>query len=335
MAGTDDEWRSFERDRRNRLWRQIMSDVPRELEAFPNTKRIVEHLLTVWPEHVAYCNARFGGSDGAFLSRTEVVAQLILTIVGARLEEYCIDYRWMCEEFLKEELYFRRHNKYRLGTFEEAFNEVYGVKEYMSRYVRGILISQLIWLPHARALDYFRTVFLDRVPQTSSYLEVGPGHGLFLYFASKCANLDSLEAWDVSASSISETRSTLAALGVTRDIAIVDQDVLKAPSRHGQFDAAVISEVLEHLERPDVALRSLRTALKPGGRIFINAPLNSPAPDHIYLWRKPEDFQAFVVSQGFEIQSFELFPVTGATLEYALRQNLSVSCVVVGVKTRD
>jgi len=303
-----------------------------ELKSCPDISRIVRSLLIVWPEHGQYCKARFDGNDAVFLERTESVAGLILKIVGDELETYCMDYRWMCEEFLKEEIYFRRHGKYRLSTFEGAFKEIYGVKEYMSRYVRGILISQLIWSPHARALDYFRSGFLDRIPGHSSYLEVGPGHGLFLFFASKCANLDRLEAWDVSESSIAETKSTLKALDVRRDIRIIAQDILKAPSSAGEYDAAVISEVLEHLEQPDVALRTLRTALKPGGRIFINAPLNSPAPDHIYLWRTPEEFRGFVTDQGFEIESFELFPITGASLALALRQKLSISCVVVGVK---
>jgi SAM-dependent methyltransferase len=301
------------------------------LRDYPDIRRVIEHLLTVWPEHARYCAMRFDGDDVAFLGRMDSVAHLILTIVGDDLDKYCVDYRWMCEEFLREEIHFRRHGRYRLSTFDAAFQEVYGVKAYMSRYVRGILLSQLLWLPHARAFDYFRTTFLDSLPIGSAYLEVGPGHGLFLYFASKCANLGALEAWDVSSSSIAETRSTLKILGVNRDIAIVEQDVLKAPSRHGEFDGAVISEVLEHLEQPNLALRTLHRALKPGGRIFINAPLNSPAPDHIYLWRTPEEFRRFVVDQGFEIESFELFPVTGATVELALRQCLSISCVVVAV----
>jgi 2-polyprenyl-3-methyl-5-hydroxy-6-metoxy-1,4-benzoquinol methylase len=303
-----------------------------ELRSCPDISRVVQCLLAVWPEHGQYCKARFDGNDAAFLERTELVAGLILKIVGSDLKTYCIDYRWMCEGLLKEEIYFRRHGKYRLSTFEEAFTEIYGVKEYMSKYVRGLLISQLIWSPHARALDYFRTAFLERIPEQSSYLEVGPGHGLFLFFGAQCPNLDRLEGWDVSASSIAETNSTLKSLGVTRDITIIAQDVLRAPSRFDQFDAAVISEVLEHLEQPDLALRTLRTALKPGGRIFINAPLNSPAPDHIYLWRTPEEFRRFVIDQGFEIESCELFPVTGTSLALALRQKLSVSCVVVGVK---
>jgi len=303
-----------------------------KLDRFRRTKAIVDELLSVWPEHEGYCEARFRTDEPEFETRMDDVSDLVLKNVGGDLRKYCEDYRWMCEAFLEEEIYFSRHGKYRLSTFEEAYREVYSDTAYMGRYVRGILISQIIWEPHARAFDFFRTAFLNRLPDGANYLEVGPGHGLFLYFASQCANLAKLEAWDVSQSSIDETRAALKRLGVTRDIAIVEQDVLQAPSRLDEFDGAVISEVLEHLERPEAAVASLHAALKPGGRIFINAPVNSPAPDHIFLWSTHDELVAMIAAQGFEIEDVRLFPVTGATLEKALRKQLSLSCVVIGRK---
>lgn len=303
-----------------------------QLAGAPDTRAIVDALLAVWPEHVGYCEARFRNFDASFEARMNTVSKLVLANVGDELPGYCEDYRWMCDEFLAEEIYFRRHDKYRLSTFEDAFREVYSKPNYMGRYVRGILISQIIWEPHARAFDFFRTVFLKMLPAGSSYVEVGPGHGLFLYFASQVASIARLEAWDVSHSSIAETKSALRRLGVGRDIAIVEQDVLKAVPNPCQFDGAVISEVLEHLEQPGLALQTLHGALKTGGRIFINAPINSPAPDHIYLWSSTDEFVDFVKAHGFEIEHVEFFAVTGATLHQAVRKRLSVSCIVIGRK---
>jgi 2-polyprenyl-3-methyl-5-hydroxy-6-metoxy-1,4-benzoquinol methylase len=288
--------------------------------------------LEVWPEHRNYIEQRFRNFDPAFEERMEELARLALIDIGDELDIYCSDYRWMCEAFIQEEIYFRRNSEYRLSSFAEAYAEVYSNPQIMSRYVRGILISQLFWEPHARAFDFFRTAFLSGAPDNARYLEVGPGHGLFLYFASAIPSIASLEAWDVSQSSIAQTRRALAKLGVAREIAIVEQDVLKAPSRHGEFDCAVISEVLEHLEAPDRALQSLHAALRPGGRIFINAPVNSPAPDHIYLWRSTEEFVTFVEAQGFTLERTQFFPVTGATLDSARRKKLSISCVLIGRK---
>lgn len=310
-----------------------MFDISR-LNDFANLRRLVEKLLEIWPEHARYCETRFRDDPPGFMKRSDELAGLVMKLAEGDLGDFCRDYRWMCEQFVEEELYFRRHKKYRLSTFSEAYEQVYSKSEYMSRYVNGILISQLIWLPHARAFDYFRTDFLPRTPAGGAHIEVGPGHGLFLYFAAQQPAMARLEAWDVSQSSIAATRHALDRLGVTREVTLIEQDVLKAPSRNAEFDSAIISEVLEHLERPDLALQTLRQALKPGGRLFINVPINSPAPDHIYLWRTTEEFTSFVADQGFDIESTQFLPMTGYSLAQALKHQLSISCVVIAARPR-
>lgn len=309
-----------------------MTQLLSRLSNYPAISVVISAVLGVWPEHARYCETRFANDSAEFLSRTEEFAKLALVGMGGDLSLYAEDYHWMCDEFLKEELFFRREGRYRLATFAEANAEVYSRPEYMSRYVRGILISQILWDPHARAFDLFRTEFLVRIKPNASYLEVGPGHGFFLCFASKMEHIARLEAWDVSPSSIAEANQALRRLGVKRPISIIEQDVLAAPARHNEFDAAVISEVLEHLEHPGQALQSLYAALKPGGYIFINAPINSPAPDHIYLWRTPDEFRGFIEDQGFEIEQAWDLPQTGMTLERAARLEASVSCIVLGRK---
>lgn len=299
------------------------------LQAYPNLENIVSVLLKVWPQHAAYCEMRFRDDPPGFMQRSDELAGLVIKLAGGDLSTYCEDYKWMCEEFLKEELYFRREGRYRLATFKEAFDEVYNKPEYMSRYVRGILISQLIWTPHARAFDFFRTNFLSSTVPGQNHLEIGPGHGLFLYFASQEPNLAHIEAWDVSQSSIAATKHALSSLGVTRNIELKEQDVLAGAPKPDFFHSAIISEVLEHLERPDLALRTLRTALKPGGKLFINVPVNSPAPDHIYLWSSTDEFVDFVKEQGFEIDETQFLPITGHSLERALKNKLSISCILI------
>ena len=309
-----------------------MSDLLHKLSAYPAIASVVNTILADWPEHRRYIESRFKNDTPEFLARNEEFAALALTGMQDDLPLFCADYRWMCEEFLKEEFHFRREGSYRLSTFEEAYREVYSNTKFMTRYVHGILISQIIWDPHARAFDVFRTKFLTGIEAGASYLEVGPGHGFYLAFAAQNENIARMEAWDVSPSSIAETTQALKRLGVTRDISIIEQDVLAAPARHDEFERAVISEVLEHLERPDLALQSLYAALRPGGRIFINVPINSPAPDHIYLWRSPEEFSAFVTAQGFAIEEAYAFPQTGASLERALKLDLMISCVLIARK---
>jgi len=73
-------------------------------------------------------------------------------------------------------------------------------------------------------------------------------------------------------------------------------------------------------------------ALRPAGRIFINVPVNSPAPDHIYLWRRPAEITDLVRSVGLQIEQQWHFPATGKTLEEAIEHELDISCVVIAHK---
>lgn len=305
----------------------------RRLSSYPNLRNVVTEVLRSWPEHAGYCEARFRDDPPEFMERSEDLARLAVQLVGAELPQWCADYRWMCERFLDEEIYFRREDQYRLNSFEEAYREVYSDASYMSRYIHGILVSQLIWTPHARAFDFFRTDFLTRLPNGARHLEVGPGHGFFLYYASQHPAISSIEGWDVSESSIAATQKAISTFGVDPSrITLRLQDVLKAAPHPVFFDSVIISEVLEHLEQPGRALTTLNQALKPGGLIFVNFPINSPAPDHIFLMRSPREVEELVEAAGFEVVDRRLLPVTGNNIERALRKNLSVSCVLIGRK---
>lgn len=53
------------------------------------------------------------------------------------------------------------------------------------------------------------------------------------------------------------------------------------------FDSAILSDVLEHLERPNIALSSIRTALKTGGVLILTVPF-------LYgIHEAPNDFRRF------------------------------------------
>ncbi len=302
-----------------------------KLAAVPNLTRAVEAQLAVWPEHEKFLIARFKDDSDSFLQRTEDVARLVLLLTGDRLPEFCADYRWMCENFIDEELFFRRNKSYRLKTFDEANRHVYANEPYMSRYVNGILLSQLFWHNHAAAMDLFRTKFLDALPDRFDHVEVGPGHGLFLSQAATHPRHGSVTGWDISPASIAATKSALAKFGIVGPTLVL-QDVLQAPAESNQFDSAIISEVLEHLERPQAAMETLFKSLKPGGHVFVNMPINSPAPDHIFLSRTLDEVGDIIKAAGFEIYQFHELPITGYSLERAKRMNVGISCVVFARK---
>ena len=300
--------------------------------AYPSLQWLASAQLREWPEHVKALERAILNVDPAFSGRINELAALVRRLAGDEIDRYCADYHWMCDRFLEERLHFERTGEYRLQTFDQAYAEVYGQSAYMGRYVNGILLSQVFWRNHAAAIDLFRTDFLPSNRSGFHHLDVGPGHGLFLAYAVRHPKCGSCTGWDVSASSIAATKQALDRMEIGQNVSLVLQDVLQAEAEIDRFDSAIISEVLEHLERPDSALAALRLALTPGGRIFINVPVNSPAPDHIYLWRHPDEITALVERAGFHIDVMHRIPIAGKTVEQAIKGNLDISCVVIAHK---
>ena len=263
----------------------------------PALSRLLDVQLRVWPEHEKFLTRRFVDAD---LAAAERVADLVLKLAPTP-EVLATDYRWLCDCLYQEELHLRRTGSYRLTRFEDAVREVYANREFMARYMNGLLISQVWWENHTRVIDHYSRQFLAQNRDGYSHLEIGPGHGLLLYFAALDARAASVTAWDLSDASLDATREALASLGIRREVRLQKRNLFDAPEGDERFDSIVLSEVCEHLEDPRSALVKLREHLAPEGRLFVNVPVNSPAPDHIYLLNTPEEAVSLVRDSGYDV----------------------------------
>lgn len=300
------------------------------LGRYPSLQRLLRAVLAAWPEHARFLEASIGVHREGDLDDLDALAADVLRLAADNLEGHCAAYRWMCDAFLEEALHFARTGRYRCESFAQAQREVYDDVTFMRAYMRGALLSQVLWANHAAAALFFLRRFLPALPDGCRYLEVGPGHGLFLARAACDPRLGPLTAWDVSAESLEKTRRALASLGGTRPVALQARDA--AHTGHGAseaFEAIVVSEVLEHLDAPDDVLAALASRLAPGGRMFVNVPLNSPAPDHVFLLESANQAEALVMAAGLRIVDRAAFPMTGYTLERAVRDRATISCVFV------
>lgn len=66
-------------------------------------------------------------------------------------------------------------------------------------------------------------------------------------------------------------------------------DAAALPFKSALFDAVAILEVIEHLERPDVAFSEVDRVLKPGGTVLCSVPFLYPVHD------APRDFQRLTI----------------------------------------
>ncbi len=294
----------------------------------PALKVLYDAQIAVTPHHAASLEKSLSNRSEDDLALLEEIAETVVKLTEDDLEEFCRGYDWICNAFLEEEIYFRRNGAYRLDTFEQAYDQVYSVPEKMTPYMNGLLMTQVWWPNHSRAINYLKNKFLTGCPDDYRLLEIGPGHGMLLCYPAMDPRCGHAEAWDLSMASLDATRKSLDSMGVSQAVKLRDQDLFEADPNKGTFDAIIFSEVLEHLERPAEALACLRRVLNPNGRIYIHFPINSPAPDHLFNLPTPEDAVSFVEGIGFKVTQSEFAPMLGYSLDQARRMKLTISVLV-------
>jgi 2-polyprenyl-3-methyl-5-hydroxy-6-metoxy-1,4-benzoquinol methylase len=298
--------------------------------ALPSLTRLVAAVLAMWPDHAKFLRTSFSVRDAAMLSHGEDVSGMIERLGGGQINALCEGYRWMCDMVRDEDLYFRRYGRYRLSTFAEACQEVYFNDAVIDKYMKGLLLSQVMWSNHGMVQKFFIEKFLRQAAPGGRLLEVGPGHGLLLALAAKHAGCVELCGWDISTISLEHTAACLQRLEVATPTRLERQDVLAGADCFTRFDSVVFSEVCEHLEEPSAALVTLRRVMAPRGRIFVNMPVNAPAVDHIYLLTRPEDVVDMVRDTGFDIEDVCFAPASGYAEADARRRKIPISVGVIG-----
>jgi SAM-dependent methyltransferase len=85
-------------------------------------------------------------------------------------------------------------------------------------------------------------------------------------------------------------------------------DITAIPVDDASFDALVCTEVLEHVPEPIRALAEMARILRPGGSLFLTAPLGSALhqePFHFYGGYTPHFYRKFLPDLGFDIVTIE------------------------------
>jgi 2-polyprenyl-3-methyl-5-hydroxy-6-metoxy-1,4-benzoquinol methylase len=307
-----------------------------EIDKPPKLAAIAAGVASLWPLHAKYLAKSFTDYGREDLDLLETLADKITQIMGDDSDRYYKSYRWMCEIFNKEAFYFKKFKKYRIRSFEEAEKEVYSNRAFMTKYMEGLLVSQLLWKNHSSSFLFFKKKFLRSVQSDFRYLEIGPGHGLYIAAAAAQEGCVRAVGWDVSVESLRQTAHALARLGVLNKV-VLDRQDLHAPTPHQQldhvFDKVAVCEVLEHLEQPREALIALRRYLAPGALLYVNVPINSPAPDHIYLLRTEKEVRSLFFEAGLTIVDFVMAPLTGYSLDQAIAADLTVNCLILARDT--
>jgi len=238
-------------------------------------------------------------------------------------------YDLIVKDTLREQLYFQRHGRYRFSTFDEVAGSVYFNEEYMRKYMHGLAITAYLW-PNHRALHRY---FVDVIPtgDTGQYLEIGPGHGVFMMCAMRESAYTRFQGIDISPTSVEMTRSLLGSgfFGEFDNWAIVEQDFFASDMKDDGYSAVVMGEVLEHVEDPGQFLSRINAVSREDAFIFITTPINAPAIDHIYLFESVESIETLVSQAGLAVRDSLLVPYPGLSVDESIAQKLPVNVAMV------
>lgn len=220
--------------------------------------------------------------------------------IGLDSERVASDYLKMIKDMRAEGLYFYKNGKYRCDNQHIANEYVYSKPEVMTYYMNALLVSQIMWKHHFNIFMYFqanlKTLFKNHAKLR--ILDIGPGHGFFSFLVKKeFPDYEKLDIVDISETSLEMTKKIIGFDG--NKIKYTQKDIFEYNDSN-KYDFIVLGEVLEHLDEPKQILIKLSKLLKPGGLIWITTPTNSPALDHVYLFKSKEEVLALILDSGME-----------------------------------
>ncbi len=288
--------------------------------------RFLLEIDKIWPEHARRLNASHENLSEDGRATAENNAALVCEVHSNRLDDIARNYKETCEVILEEELFFRRHGHYRAANVEEAEDVVAAYPGFWPRYLDGLLATQILWTNHVESCAYLKAMIIKQNPKC--LLEIGPGHGLIISSLAKALPQATCKAWDINESAINATKAFAMASGVSDSVDVQLQDIYApTPEPEMAFESIVLFEVLEHVDNPAEMLLHVKKRLAENGKIFVSIPINSPAPDHVGLYRNPEEIEAMAKKAGLETIEHALFPQTGYTLEKAIKKDATISYV--------
>nr|WP_231999111.1 methyltransferase domain-containing protein [Mycobacterium sp. 1081908.1] len=135
---------------------------------------------------------------------------------------------------------------------------------------------------------------------TERVLEIGPGPGFFSVEIAKRLDAGKLDLFDVQPEMLEKAERQLVRAGF-HDVGFTAGEAGDGlPFPNGTFDVAFLAAVIGEVPDPRACLRSLRSVLKPGGRLVFLEMF--PDPDRLSVRQlrelaEPEGF-AFVESEG-------------------------------------
>jgi 2-polyprenyl-3-methyl-5-hydroxy-6-metoxy-1,4-benzoquinol methylase len=202
----------------------------------------------------------------------------------------------------RSQLLYEQQRRYEHSSFAEVFEKAYSNEEFMQLYHWGVYLTTFVWSHHLRIYRFFENEFLQPLSgkkEHGSLLDLGAGSGIWHLLAGERLNGWDFTAVDISQPTIDRSRKMASSLART-GIEHVCADALTFEGDR-QFDASISCFLLEHLENPEMLLKTMARNLKPGGIAFITSALTAAEIDHIKEFRRESELVVMLENCGFRV----------------------------------
>jgi 2-polyprenyl-3-methyl-5-hydroxy-6-metoxy-1,4-benzoquinol methylase len=299
------------------------------LEKIDRIQQFADRVLADNPMHFNFLNL-------SITQMTDETRQELLKYIGYCLgRDLSVDYLAQCYNTITldtqiEQVYFRRHGKYRCSSFKEAAERVYFDSGYMKKYMYGLALTAFLWPNHATMHEFFVSSFPKGL--RGNYLEIGPGHGYYFRKAADLGDFGLMLGVDISPTSVALSSDIMRHYNVqaTAKAEFRQVDFLEfSPDDAAPFSCIVMGEVLEHVEDPGRFLNKIAQLSSSDSHIYITTCLNAPAIDHIFLFEHSEDVEQLARAAGLQIKERFAAPHAGKTLAECEAKRLAVNVAYV------
>lgn len=294
-----------------------------------NFNEIVELIGNRSPLQKKRLHGYLSGCDSAFFKEAEEFASRYTAFLDGRgiSIDYAVDaYLKMCANMLRCQVEYLRTGSYPQVTAEQAKETIYESETEMLSYMVALGISQFLWPTHYRMFSFFKQAIDDHADSVSSYLEIGPGHGLFMEYAlSRLRNLDTAVAIDISPISFDLSRAIIREFSPgQKEVDFILGDVTKTDFDRS-FDFITMGEVLEHVNEPTVLLEKVKARLAKGGNVFLSTCANCPAIDHVVQFTTVKEIRDLITKAGLTIADDLALPVEAMSVPQAEAARVTIN----------
>ena len=186
--------------------------------------------------------------------------------------------------------------------------------------MNGLVLAQYLWFEQYERILFFKKNIKNHIVKKNNYLEIGGGHGLYIFEAiNTLPEIKQFDLVDISQSSLNLAK------GILNDnrINFYLKNIFDFKEDE-KYDFVTMGEVLEHVENPLDLLKKAGDLLSDEGVFFITTPINSPMIDHIYLFNNEKEIRDIIVKAGFNILEEKIVVSEKISVEKAAKYKVPI-----------